>query len=852
MRNFTKVSLYVALLCGTVPALAQTNITSTAGLLTAQYPTSNAAENYPKLIDNNTSTKYYKDETALWVQFEVARSAVVNQYSLTSANDYAERDPKSWTLQASNDGKTWTSLNTQSNQTFASRYLTKTYSFTNTTPYLYYRLNITANNGADAIQFSEWQLVGSFSATPSGPSNVTATIQPGYKANITWSDNATTETGYRVESSQDAITFITRATVAANVTSYTDTSLSAGTNFVYRVRAINAAGASIADTSAVIKTSNAPSGFDLTNFQDAKFNDPYNTTGAEGLAKAVDNSIYTKYLAWNATTAIGYSLPGGGIATQYSIVAANDAPDRDPKNWTFQGSNDSTNWTNLQVQTEQLFTTRFKKRTYVFPNTTSYKYYRLNITANNGASITQLAELEITGIGNGVSNTGIPAAPTGLTTQAVSGNQILVDWSDNASTETSYRLERTTDTLNWSTAFELSPNTTHFYSLNLSPLTRYYYRLRAENANGVSSWVTATNTTLTAAPRVPWQEHWFSHDEALLLNYSNSSVNIYFDAAVNPSINWMNADFTNVWEYVKQNYGSFSDPKLNMIFHSESGYSGGHAAATFDSDHDYTNACDLGGQWAAREGWNLHASIHEVGHIVEGGSKSVHRSPSFPIWGDSKWCEIFIYDVMKRLGWEADAQQAYNDFVVKAEGFPRQDTYWFRDWFLPIYEKGDSSAALNRYFDLLAEYFPQHNGDYTFWSGAVQFSLEYQADTAFGWSKDLEMQFRQAQIDFPFTYPQPLIATTVAAVPEKKVALLNIWPNPASQTLHLSLPDAGKVYAVDIYNISGVKKLSQRIKGNYNNLNITSLSDGVYIVTVTDNKQIIHKQKIVVNNTANR
>ncbi|MBW8685707.1 T9SS type A sorting domain-containing protein [Chitinophaga rhizophila] len=862
MRNFTKLSLYTALLCGTIPALAQTDITSTAGLLTAQYANADAAENFPKLIDNNTSTKYYKDRTSLWIQFEATRSAVVNQYSLTSANDFATRDPKSWNLQGSNDGKTWTSLDVQTNQTFATRFLTKTYSFTNTTSYLFYRLNITANNGANAIQFSEWKLTGSFPATPSRPTNVSVTVLPGYKASVSWSDNATNETNYRIESSLDAITFISRGTVGANVTSFTDTALSAATSLVYRVRAVNAAGFSIADTSAAIKTGAAPGGFDLTNYQNARFNDPYNTTGAEGLAKVTDNNIYSKYLAWNPVTAIGASFPGGAVATQYSITAANDAADRDPKDWAFQGSNDSTNWVNLQVQTNQLFTTRFKKRTYVFPNTTSYQYYRLNITANNGAGITQLAELEITGTGNGVINNGIPAAPTGFTTQAVSGNQIQLDWQDNTSTETNYRLERTTDTLNWNTSFELAPNTTHFYSLNLSPLTRYYYRLRAENANGASAWVTGSNTTLTAAPRVPWQEHWHNHVESLSLNYSNSSVNIYFDAAVDPSISWMNQDFTQVWEYVKQNYGSFSDPKLNMVFHGKPGYSGGHPATVFDSDHDFTNAGDLGGSWAAREGWNLHASIHEVGHIVEGGGKGVHHSPSFPIWGDSKWCEIFIYDVMKRLGWEADAQQAYNDFIVKSEGFPRHDTYWFRDWFMPIYEKGDSSAALNRYFQLLSEYFPQHNGGYTrdlnlgefvhFWSGAVQFSLEQQADTAFGWDKELEMQFRQAQIDFPFTYPQPLLARTVAAVAEKKAAVLNIWPNPASQTLNLSLPDAAQVYAVDIYNIGGVKRLSQRIRGNYNQLDISSLPDGVYILTVTDNNQIIHKQKFVVNNTTSR
>lgn len=862
MRNFTKLSLYATLLCGAVPALAQTDITSAAGLLTVQYTNSNAAENYPKLIDNNVNTKYYINRTAIWIQFESARSAVVNQYAITSANDFAARDPKDWNLQGSDDGKTWTTLDTRTGQSFTARFQTKSYSFTNSTPYLYYRLNITANNGADAIQLSEWKLLGTLTGPSAAPTGLTATLQPGNRIALSWSDNSTNETGYRIEGSLDAVTFLPRATVGANVTSYTDSSLSAGTNFVYRVRAINTTGASVADTSNAVSTPVAVLGDDITNFTDAVTTDQYNTTGVEGLAKVVDNNPYSKYLAWAPTTWIRYYLAGGAVATAYSITSANDAPERDPKNWVFQGSNDGTSWTDLQVQTNQLFITRFKKRTYVVPNTTSYKYYRLNITANNGAGITQLAELEIFGTGYGTVNTLAPAAPAGFTAQAVSGNQIILNWNDNATNETSYRLERTTDTLNWDDAFELPANTTRYFSLDLSPLTTYYYRVRAENDNGVSAWATISNTTLTDVTPTQWQEHWVDHRQLLTRVYSNSSVNIWFDDAVNPSVTWMNQDFTDVWEYVKQNYGSFSDPKLNMVFHSRPGHSGGHPATVFDSSHDYRNVGDLGGSWETREGWNLHASIHEVGHIVEGGSKGVKNSPAFPIWGDSKWAEIFIYDVMKRLGWEAEAQQAYNDFIVKEESFPKPGTAWFRNWFLPIYEQGDSSAALNRFFDLLAQYFPQHNGEYTrnmnmgefvhFWSGAAQFSLEAQADTAFGWSRDLEIQFRQAQIDFPFTYPQLLTVNTIAAAPVKEKPVLTIWPNPAANTLNLSLPSDAQVYTVDIYNIAGVKRLSQRIKGNNSNLDISYLPDGVYFLTVSENNKVIRKEKIVVNNVSTR
>lgn len=854
LRNFTKLSWTAVLLCGMLPVYAQTDITANGGIISAQYSnTATVGENYQNVIDNNVNTKYYISQPALWIAYQSPYTALVTQYSITSANDAATRDPKSWTLEGSNNGSTWTTLNTQTNQTFAARFQTNTYTFTNSSGYLYFRLSITANNGSAATQFSEWHLSGSASG-PAAPGAPVITLS-GFRATLNWSDNSNNETGFVLESTIDGATYNTIATVPANVHVYTDSSLSASTTYFYRLKAVNASGVSAA-VSASVSTPAAPALTDLTDFTNSVVTDQYSTTGAEGIAKVTDNSIYSKYLTTHNATWIRLRLPGGGIATQYAITSGNDAVGRDPKNWTFQGSNDGTNWTTLQTQTAQVFTNRQKKRVFPFSNTTTYTYYRLNITANSGDSYTQLSELEVYGTGTGTVNTAAPAAPSGLAALGVSGNQIVLDWTDNATNETRYTLQRSVDNTNW-TAFTLAPNTTHFYSQNLAPLTKYYYRLRAENASGNSAWVSASDTSLTDVPPAVWNEHWFQHVEPLSLFYSNSSVNIYYDAAVSTSITWMNQDFTDVWNYVKQNYGGFSDAKVNMIFHSKAGYSGGHPATVFDPSHDYRNVGDLGGEWSTRAGWNLGASIHEIGHIVEGGSKGVKNSPAFPIWGDSKWAEIFIYDVTKRLGWTADAQQTYNDVINGTDDFPRAGTHWFKNWFYPIYTRSDSSAALNRYFVLLAEYFPQHNGEYSrdmnlgefvhFWSGAAKYNLKEQADTAFGWNDELELQFKQAQIDFPFTYPDFLTASPVAVIPVKQPASTLVWPNPASGALYLSLP-ADKQYTVSVYSVAGVKALSQRVKGNTATVNVAALNNGLYIVTITDGKRIISKEKVLISN----
>ena len=78
-------------------------------------------------------------------------------YSLTSANDFAGRDPKNWTLQGSNDGTTWTDLDSRTDEDFPDRFQTREFEFANTTVYAHYRLNITANAGEPLIQLADWR-----------------------------------------------------------------------------------------------------------------------------------------------------------------------------------------------------------------------------------------------------------------------------------------------------------------------------------------------------------------------------------------------------------------------------------------------------------------------------------------------------------------------------------------------------------------------------------------------------------------------------------------------------------------------------------------------------------------------
>jgi hypothetical protein len=279
---------------------------------------------------------------------------------------------------------------------------------------------------------------------------------------------------------------------------------------------------------------------------------------------------------------------------------------------------------------------------------------------------------------------------------------------------------------------------------------------------------TFSTTALKAqTPPATWQEHWFEHNQLLTRVFYDNDLALYYDNDVSRSVTWTQQYLGDVWRYTKRTYGYFGDdPHLFAVLHTNK-YSGGHPSGYFDASHDNRDVIDAGpGPWTSATHGDRNLLTHEVAHIVEGDSKNSHGSPAFGVWGDSKWAEIFIYDVYKSLGRTDDATQAYNEFYNSAgDNFPRAGTKWFKDWFYPIYNNYGGTQVLNRYFVQLALYFPKNGNDYNgglnmgqfvhFWSGAAGVNLKSLATTAFGWTSEYEAQFVAAQAAYPFTYTTP-------------------------------------------------------------------------------------------------
>ena len=95
-----------------------------------------------------------------------------------------------------------------------------------------------------------------------------------------------------------------------------------------------------------------------------------------------------------------------------------------------------------------------------------------------------------------------PAAPSGMTAQAVSESAIDLDWTDNAVNETGYIVDRSTDQSSWTRVANLGANATSFMSAGLQASTQYFYRVAATNGAGSSGFATASATTDDPPPYV--------------------------------------------------------------------------------------------------------------------------------------------------------------------------------------------------------------------------------------------------------------------------------------------------------------------------------------------------------------
>ena len=93
------------------------------------------------------------------------------------------------------------------------------------------------------------------------------------------------------------------------------------------------------------------------------------------------------------------------------------------------------------------------------------------------------------------SEVSLPAAPTSLTATAISGSQIDIQWADQSDNEVEFRIERKTGSGSFVKIATVAANKTKFSDASLSASTTYSYRVQAYNQAGGSAFSNTASAT---------------------------------------------------------------------------------------------------------------------------------------------------------------------------------------------------------------------------------------------------------------------------------------------------------------------------------------------------------------------
>lgn len=283
---------------------------------------------------------------------------------------------------------------------------------------------------------------------PAAPSNLTVQVAGITQVNLNWTDNSSNETSFKVERKVGASgAFVEIGSVAAGVTTYNDTGAASGVENFYRVRSANGSGYS--------SYSNVSSG----------------TTPGPRAPSTLSGVVISQTqinLTWSddSTNETGFKLERAqGQAGTYAQIALLGA------------GVTSYNDTGLTANTEYLY----RIRSYNAEGDSNYSLPISKTTLPNP-----------------------PGAPANLNANVVSYSNINLTWTDQATNETGFKIERQTGAGAFAEIATVGVNSTGYTDTTAAPLTQYTYRIRAYNTGGFSDYATssAVNTPANSSPTV--------------------------------------------------------------------------------------------------------------------------------------------------------------------------------------------------------------------------------------------------------------------------------------------------------------------------------------------------------------
>ncbi len=285
---------------------------------------------------------------------------------------------------------------------------------------------------------------------PKSPVNLNATAMTQYMIRLTWADSSNNESGFVIERKDSATgSFRGIDSLTANIQSYDAKGLTGNTKYWFRVRAKNNAGYSLytnTDSAVTYPAPVAPSALQILSVTSSSFNLIWN-----------DNSnSETGYVIERATSATGPFTPADSV--------------------------------NANINTRTLGSLSANTRYFIRVKTKDAYGYS---SYSNVADTTTLPNP--------------PFAPSNLTASTWSSSAIQLNWNDNANNEEKFFIEMSlSPSSGFAVVDSVLTNVTTYQKTNLNAGTYYYFRIRAYNRGGYSSYAPSvmgiTNPSVPAVP----------------------------------------------------------------------------------------------------------------------------------------------------------------------------------------------------------------------------------------------------------------------------------------------------------------------------------------------------------------
>ena len=379
---------------------------------------------------------------------------------------------------------------------------------------------------------------------PAAPTNLVAKTTGTATVDLTWSDQANNEEGYKIERKAGSGAFAEIGTASANANSYNDSGLNASTVYTYQVRAYTSSANSAYSNTSATETGSGIVASPGTNIALSKPGSASTTNSSYPVANAFDGNTASTYWRSNAVSsgvAEWLRVDLGTVQTVgRAVIRWNGS--YFAKSYQLQVSNNNVDWTTAYSTTSGVA----GNADFTFTPTLA-RYVRVYMTLNNGSTY-RIYEFEV------YSGPSIPPpqAPTNLAANATSTTDIALTWQDNSSDETGFKIERKTGSGSFSEITTVGADVTSYNDTGLNANTTYVYRVRATNSNGDSNYSDEASATTpgSTSPNLALNKPitaLSSYSSKVATNVVDGNLSTYWRSGSlgNPPINWLRVDLGN-------------------------------------------------------------------------------------------------------------------------------------------------------------------------------------------------------------------------------------------------------------------------------------------------------------------